>query len=57
MAIKKEPIVLGIQIDADIYEKLGICAKKEMRTKRAIVERALIAYFETSEEFRDGGEK
>ena len=49
MQVKNQKVPLGIQIDADLNDRLNECARAEKRTKRAVVELALEEHFERSE--------
>lgn len=49
MQAKNQKVPLGIQIDADLNDRLNECARAEKRTKRAVVELALEEHFERSE--------
>lgn len=46
-----ESKMLSVRIDDEISDNLELCAKKEKRTKRAIVELALESYFRNSPAF------
>lgn len=46
-----KPATLTFQIDQDIKAKLDECARKEKRTKRAVIELALEQYFAGSPAF------
>ena len=48
MSKKSEVVPIGVQIDKDLNNTLSECAEKEKRTRRAVVELALEAYFSNS---------
>lgn len=56
---KKNVTSLSIQLDSELGKMLEECAKKEKRTKRAVVELALEDYFSKSPAFENkkGGNK
>lgn len=56
MDTKQEAVNIGIQIDKDLRVELVDCAKREDRTMRAVVERALRDYFRKSREKESKGE-
>ena len=51
--MQKDKIPLGVQIDAGLNNCLSECAEAEKRTRRAVVELALEAYFESSAQYSD----
>ena len=53
---KNEAVSLGIQINRELRDQLGECAKREKRTMRAVVEIALEEYFRKSLERASKGE-
>lgn len=55
MEEKKRAVLLGVQVDSELRDKLDICAKYEKRTKRAVVELALEEYFKRSDAFKGAG--